>query len=282
MTNLSLPLPAEELPEGLRRFGDPNGPAPARAMAARGLVPVKGADLVTLLVQLSADSDATIAKSARDTLGGVPDGVLIGACSAALHPAILDGLVRQVIDRDDALSKLAQNPALADDTLIHLARNASENITEIIAVNQQRLLGVPKVIEALYHNRNTRMSTADRLVELAARNDVVLSGVKSFQEHVEAIKGELIPESSEEALPSDEGFKEALEADSNDSGSHRKGCRGRQRKPQGKVPPPSLPHRQHDHVRKSPTRRSRKRGRARHPRSRTEAARSDGRGSQHE
>ena len=137
---LRLPLSSEELPESLRRFGDPNGPTPARAMAARGLVPVKGSDLVTLLVQLAADPDATIAKSARETLTGVPDGVLLSACDAPLHPAILDGLVRHVPGRDDALGKLVQNPALADETLIHIAKGASESVTEIIAVNQQRLL----------------------------------------------------------------------------------------------------------------------------------------------
>ena len=191
--------------------------ARAESVARRiALVPVKGADLVTLLVQLSADPDPAVANSAKETLTGVPEGVVLGACSAPLHPAILDGLVRQFTGRDDALSKLAQNSALADETLVHLARTGSEGVTEIIAVNQQRLLGVPKVIEALYHNRNTRMSTADRLVELAARNDVTLTGVKSFQEHVEAIKGELLSEPSEDPLPSDDGFKEALEADSDD------------------------------------------------------------------
>ncbi|MDH4282921.1 MAG: hypothetical protein OEV36_09745, partial [Myxococcales bacterium] len=48
-----LPLPLDAVPEGLRRFADPNGPAAARMMAAKGLVPVKGRDLVMLLVQLS-------------------------------------------------------------------------------------------------------------------------------------------------------------------------------------------------------------------------------------
>ena len=34
-------------------------------------------------------------------------------------------------------------------------------------MNQQQLISAPALIEALYKNRNTRMSTADRLIELA-------------------------------------------------------------------------------------------------------------------
>ena len=43
-----LPVPLDAVPERLRRFADPDGPAPARMMAARGMVPVKGGDLVTI------------------------------------------------------------------------------------------------------------------------------------------------------------------------------------------------------------------------------------------
>ena len=50
MELVPLPLPASELPETIRRFGDPAAPTPARSMAARGLVPVRGGDLVTLPV----------------------------------------------------------------------------------------------------------------------------------------------------------------------------------------------------------------------------------------
>ncbi|MBW2225281.1 MAG: hypothetical protein JRF54_13920, partial [Deltaproteobacteria bacterium] len=44
-----LPIPLDAVPEPLRRFADPNGPTAARMMAARGMVPVKGGDLVLLL-----------------------------------------------------------------------------------------------------------------------------------------------------------------------------------------------------------------------------------------
>jgi hypothetical protein len=214
MTVPSLPLPASELPEGLRRFGDPNAPGPARMMAAKGLVPVKGGDLVTLLVQLGADSDPNIAKPAGETLVGLPENVLHAACTAKLHIAILDGLADRFTDRDDILERLVMNHATADYTVERVAGRCSENVSEAIAVNQQRILGAPKIIEALYKNANTRMSTADRLIELCARNGVVLEGIPSFQDHVEAIQGELIMEpEGDEPLPSDVAFQEALADD---------------------------------------------------------------------
>ena len=84
-----LPIPIDAVPERLRRFADPRGPAPARMMAARGMVPVKGGDLVMLLAQLSADPDSTVSKSAGDTLEGLPENVLLPACQEDLHPAVL-------------------------------------------------------------------------------------------------------------------------------------------------------------------------------------------------
>jgi hypothetical protein len=213
---LSLPLQATDLPEAIRRFGDPAAPAAAKMMAARGVVPVRGNDLVTLLVQLAFDPDVTVKEAARTTVQAIPEAVLWSASEAALHPAILDGIVEVARDRAGVLERIVQNHAVPDHTILRVARAADENISEIIAVNQERLLAAPTIIEALYHNRHTRMSTVDRLVELAARNNVVLTGVATFQEHVEAIKGQLIPEASDEALPSDRTFAEALAEDEDD------------------------------------------------------------------
>ncbi|MCZ7683285.1 MAG: hypothetical protein M5U28_32595 [Sandaracinaceae bacterium] len=209
-----LPLPKDELPEKIRRFADPAAPAAARAMAAKGLVPVKGEDLVSLLVQLAHDPEAEIASAATATLGGLPEGVLEAACRAALHAAILDGLAELVRDRQPLVEEICANRATSDETLARIARTADERTCERIAVDQQRLLAAPAIIEALYKNRNTRTSTVDRLVELAARNGVELTGVATFQAHVEAIQGELIiDEPTEEPLPDDVEFANALAVD---------------------------------------------------------------------
>lgn len=209
-----LPLPKDELPERIRRFGDPAAPTAAKTMAAKGLVPVPGDELVALLVQLAADPEPAIATTAAATLAGLPETVLETACRAPLHPAILDGLVAHVASRQALLEELAANRALPDETLARIARTADERTCERIATDQQRLLAAPAIIEALYKNRSTRTSTVDRLVELAARNGVELTGVATFQAHVEAIQGELIAdEPSDEPLPEDLDFTSALAHD---------------------------------------------------------------------
>jgi len=208
-----LPIPIDAIPEQLRRFADPNGPTPARMMAARGMVPVKGGGLVLLLAQLTVDPDPAVAKAAGDTLQSLPEGVLLPACEENRHAAVFHEVARRFPRNDDVLERLASNHAVADATIVMISKHCPERITEIIAVNQQRLLGAPQIIEALYKNRNTRMSTADRLIELAARHEVELTGIPMFEELKKAIRGQLIAEPTEEPLPGDQAFSAALAED---------------------------------------------------------------------
>ena len=214
---MSLPLPKDELPEKVARFGDPDAPVAAKTMAAKGLVPVKGGDLVTLLVQLAADPNEQVADAASETLSGVPEGVLAAAAGAELHPLILDGLVEHVRGKVAILQELVANRTTPPETVARVARWADELTCERIATDQVRLLENPKIIEALYLNKNTRMSTVDRLVELCARNGVELTGVATFEAHVQAIQGQLIiDEPLDEPLPDDIDFKEVGELDADD------------------------------------------------------------------
>jgi hypothetical protein len=84
-------------------------------------------------------------------------------------------------------------------------------VTELIAVNEERLLRNPKVIERLYLNKATRMSTADRLIELATRNSIELTGIPAWREASVAIQDELIAEPSPEPSPDDLLFQETQE-----------------------------------------------------------------------
>lgn len=216
MTGLELPIPPSELPERIRRFADAAAPEPARFMAAQGMVPVKGEELVTLLVQLTHDPTEKVAQAAEKTFGKLPPGVLSAAVSGNLHPAILHALATLLAGRTEMLAQLVDNRETPAPTIERLARTADEALTERIATDQTRLLEHPGIIEALYKNRNTRMSTVDRLVELAARNGVELTGVATFADHVEAIQGQLIPEPEDEPLPGDAIFQEAMAADADE------------------------------------------------------------------
>lgn len=218
MSDIELPLPAEALPEKLRKFGDPKAPVPAKTMAAKGLVPVRGADLVTLLTQLAADSERSVSDAARKSLKEMPDDVLLPVLETGeLHPAILHGLATTLFENDGALERIIEHPAVHVDTIERIARACSEPITEVIATNQNRLLEAPQIVESLYKNRNARMSSIDRLVELCARHGVRLDGIPSFDAHVKAIQGQLIPEPTEEPLPTDTMFQDALDEDDAES-----------------------------------------------------------------
>ncbi|MCA9582126.1 MAG: hypothetical protein KC416_10065 [Myxococcales bacterium] len=213
----SLPLPIDQLPASLARFADPKAPEIGKMMAAKGLVPVKGAELVTLLVQLAADPAQAVATTAKTSLGGLPDEIVLPACEAPLHPSIAHEVAETFRTKDEVLERLMLNPSVAPNTVVRVAHWGSERITEVIATNQERVLKTPEIIEALYKNKNTRMSTVDRLVELAARHDVAVPGIPSFQAHVDAIRGQLIPEPTDEPLPSDLAFVEAMAEDSEDA-----------------------------------------------------------------
>lgn len=221
-----LPLPVDALPERVRRFADPNGPTPARMMAARGMVPVKGGDLIVLLAQLTADEDEGVRNAAADTLQGLPEGVLLPVCEEALPAAILHELALRFSKNDEVLARLAANRAVADATIAKIATHCAERVGEIVSINQQRLIGAPEIIEALYKNRNTRMSTADRLIELAARHDLELTGVPMYEELKREVLGQLIPEPSEEPLPSDDAFSQALASDSDQDAVERDDVEG--------------------------------------------------------
>jgi hypothetical protein len=106
------------------------------------------------------------------------------------------------------IAKLLRMPRVSLETVEHLAQRGTEAITELVATNQERLLAHPRLIELLYLNKNTRMSTADRVVEFAVRNGLELHGIAAWKEASQAIENELIVEPSEVALPEDVDYWE--------------------------------------------------------------------------
>ena len=198
----SVGLPAKKV------LGD-SAPLPARMMAAKGIVPgAKPTDLLTIVVALSRSDDKKLSQAAAETLHKLPDAVFAGALSAQLQRAVVDALADEFKRNAERVESLLRQEALSADALARLAESASEAIGELIAVNEKRLLEHPAVIEKLYLNKNVRMSTADRLLELAVRNDVELN-LPAFKEAAAAIQNELIPAASDEPTPDDVLFTEA-------------------------------------------------------------------------
>ena len=198
----TLPGPAQKILDG-------SAPMPIRQMAARGIAPgLRPGDALTVLVLLAESSDATVAQLALTTLDKLPAPVLNGALTGQVHPGVLDAIAPRYATDAEVMGKILMQPGILGETVARVAELANEAVSELVAVNEERLLQNPAIIEKLYMNKATRMSTADRVLELAVRNKIELPGIPAFKEAAEAIQGELIAEPSAEPTPDDELFKE--------------------------------------------------------------------------
>lgn len=179
--------PAALGPEAQRALA----PGPARMMAARGLAPLqRPRDLLTVLYQLCLDADAGIREAAQRTARELPDRVLTGAFEdPALDARVIDRFARDMLSRPALLQRVILNPATADATMADLAGAVDAAEVDLIAQNEERLLREPGIIAAMYKNRRGRMSTVDRAVELAVRNQIEVPGIPAWEEVVSAVLG---------------------------------------------------------------------------------------------
>ena len=167
------------------------GPGPARMMAARGMAPLPPVDQLTVLYQLSLDADQNLAAQAKTTAKGLPDSILAGGLgNASLDPRVIDLFAELVGAKAAVFDALVQNPSIADETLATMAGRLGSREVDRIATNEQRLLRHPEIIAAMYMNKSARMSTVDRAVELAVRNNVRVPGLASWDEIAKALQSE--------------------------------------------------------------------------------------------
>ncbi len=207
---MAIPIQTDTLPDLAQRVLAGQAPPGAVNGAARGvLLGLKPAEIVTVVACLTSASDPQIATVAQRTLRELPPPVLSGALRADLDPGVADRLADAYLTNHEVMEQLLRLPRLHDETLIRIAEQADERLGELIATNEQRMLRTPLVIERLYLNRQVRMSTSDRLIELAVRNGIKL-GFEAFGEAAEAIQNELVPEATEEPTYDDILFQETV------------------------------------------------------------------------
>ena len=183
------------------------GPGPGRTMAARGMLPLPPADQICVLYQLAIEGDPMLAQSARLTASGLPEKLVAGTLAdPGTDPRVLDYFGQLAIDKPAVFDTIVLNPSTADPTIATLAAKAGAREIDLIAQNEQRLLRHPEIITAMYMNRRARMSTIDRVVELAVRNHVRVPGLAAWDEVARALTG--TPLSSPDA---DAVFERAVE-----------------------------------------------------------------------
>jgi hypothetical protein len=195
----------------VQRILAPGTPPAVRQMAAKGVAPgLKPAEVAVVVAVLAAQGDDAIAHTAQATLGALPAPILAGVLASDLDPWLVGAILGANIGNDSVVEALVRMPRIDTSDLERAAASASERVAELIATNEARLLASPSVIVKLYKNPRTRMSTADRLVDLAHRNGVELD-LPAFREMVEALQDQLLPEPTEERGFDDLTFVEAAQ-----------------------------------------------------------------------
>ena len=149
-----------------------NGTAPAQARmaAARGLLPLPQADLLEVLVALSASDDAELAGAARATLDEQEAGTWPEiAASPEVAPQVLAYVATRADAGRAAHEAVTLNANTPDEAIAALAGLTTDGaLLELITINQQRLIRAPAIIEAVLANP-ARTPDAERRVREVQR-----------------------------------------------------------------------------------------------------------------
>jgi hypothetical protein len=129
-------------------------PRQARVAAARGLLPLSQGDMLEVLVALVADEDAEISDSAGEALASQESVALLEAAqSAETSPAVLAHLAGRAGAPRELQEAVALNRRTPDAAIAALAGATPHGaVLELVALNQQRLIREPSIIEALLAN----------------------------------------------------------------------------------------------------------------------------------
>ena len=142
-----------------------NGSAPqqAKLAAASGLLPLAQSDLLEVLVALRLSEDSALAEAAKATLDSqTSDDLLTAAKSAETSTAVLDYVAESSGGDHDLHEAVILNKNTSDKAIAGLASSTPDaSILELIAINQQRLVRFPEIIDAILANP-ARSADAER------------------------------------------------------------------------------------------------------------------------
>ena len=131
-----------------------SAPQPARLAAARGMLPLQQNELLEILVALAGNDDPELASAAKETLKSeTPEDLLIAATAGDTAPSVLAYLATQPDYTLKIYEAAILNANTPDNALARLAASTSHGqLLELIAINQQRLVRAPELIEAILSN----------------------------------------------------------------------------------------------------------------------------------
>lgn len=118
------------------------------------MLPLQQHELLEILVALVDSDDAEIAAAAKETLKSETSEDLLGAATAEDTPSnVLAYLVTQPDVTLNVYEAAILNPKTPDEALAKLAASTPHgSLLELVAINQQRLVRSPELIEAILAN----------------------------------------------------------------------------------------------------------------------------------
>jgi regulator of extracellular matrix RemA (YlzA/DUF370 family) len=140
-----------------------SAPHQAKLAAASGLLPLPQSDLLEVLVALRQSETAEIAEAAEATLASQDSEDLLSAASSdETSVAVLGYLATLSKSGRQVHEAVILNNKTPDQDIAGLAASTSDgSLLDLIAVNQQRLVRFPKIIDAILANSD-RTPEAER------------------------------------------------------------------------------------------------------------------------
>ncbi len=154
---------ANPLIEQFRRGGVP---LELRLMAAQGALPLKPTDVLELVHFLLSDADAGVCAAAQATLATLPAPELLAIFKDRQTP--LDLLAWGLAGRPERELReaLLQNHSTPDEAVRRAAATLTQDLAELVVINQTRLLRCTPLLEALESNPALNNDQRRRLREL--------------------------------------------------------------------------------------------------------------------
>jgi hypothetical protein len=121
-----------------------------------------------ILVALAAGGDSELAQTARETLSGQDDAVLMDAVgSVEVAPRVLDFFAGFDNLPDEIHESILQNPKTPEQSIVEFARKTTKgDLLELITFNQQRLIQNPAIIDAIIANPSRTPEAERRAQEI--------------------------------------------------------------------------------------------------------------------
>ncbi len=129
-------------------------PRPAKLMVAQGKLPLAPEDMLFAQVLLTADADAEIAEAARTSLATLDFDALQPVAQDPETPEeVLHYLLLHAELPERFGEQLLLHPALPDESVLAFIRQTTSGyLLEAVTINQQRLIRLPALLDAILAN----------------------------------------------------------------------------------------------------------------------------------